>query len=417
MSIQTHKPLVGIRILDFTTAVAGPIATMILADMGAEVIKIEAPNSRHVARGGDRPPVEGAPDHPWNRMATFNELNRSKRSLVLDVARPEGRRLFLRLAAKCDIMFENFSPRVLTNLGIDYPDLVKERSDIILVSMPAFGKSGPYRERISYGPGVDAMSGLSHLTGYPDRGPSKPGFAYCDQNAGLMAAYVALAALRLRRRTGEGQQIEVAMIEGEMQLVGEALIDYAMNGRVQSRIGNRHPTMTPHGVYPCSGDDCWVAIACRNDRDFAAMCMAMGQPHLAADARFANLVTRKQNEDALDEIITDWTRTLDHYCVQQQLQAVGVPAGAALDVVELFEDPHMRARGLFEMTSHPEMGPSAHNRVAWKLSRTPAPVTVPAPLFGQDNDFVLRELLGLSTDEIAGIRTMGIVAEAPTGRH
>ncbi len=407
------KPLEGIRVLDFTTAVAGPIAGFILGDMGAEVIKIEAPNGRHMQAPADRPPIEGAPDRPWNRLGLMNELNRSKLGFVVDVACAEGRDLFRLLAAQCDIVIENFAPRVMANLGIDYPDLAELKPDIILVSMPAFGKSGPYRARVSYGPGIDAMSGLSHLTGYAGGPPSKPGNFYCDQNAGLLAAFAALSALWHKRRTGEGQHVELAMIEGEMQLVSEALMDYSLNGRVQSRMGNRHPTMAPHGVYPCEGEDRWVAIACRDDDDFAELCETIGRPGLAADARYHDVVSRKRNEDALDAEIAAWTRTLGHRRVQELLQDAGVPAGAALDVAEMFDDPQMRARGLFEVVHHPELGDSPHTRVAWKLRGTPAPVTVPAPRFGQDNDYVLRDLLGFGDDDIAALRANGVVADEP----
>ncbi len=252
-------PLAGVRVLELTTAVAGPVAGCTLADLGAEVIKIEAPNARAAAHAAAPPPVEGAPDHPWNRAPFFNDLHRGKRLLNMDLAHPEGRALFLRLVSISDVVLENFSPRVLGNLGIDYPQLCEVRPDIVLVSMPAFGKSGPYATRSSYGPGIDAMSGLSHLTGYPDRGPGKPAQFYCDYSAGLTAALVTMAALRHRRRTGEGQRIELSMLEGEMQLIAPALMDVEMNGRVPSRAGNRDARYAPQGVYRCgAGGDAGI---------------------------------------------------------------------------------------------------------------------------------------------------------------
>lgn len=430
------KPLAGVRVLDFTTAVAGPIAGFVLGDLGAEVIKVEEPAARGGFRG-DMAPRPGAPDHPWNRMSNFNELNRGKLSVAVDVARPEGRDLFLRIAGVCDIVVENFSPRVVGNLGVDYAAVRAVKPDIIYVSMPAFGKSGPYADMRSYGPGVDAMSGLSHLTGYLDGPPLKPGNFYCDQNAGLRCAFAAMAALFHRRRTGEGQYIEGAMLDGELQVIAEAIMDVSLNGREQTRLGNRHPSIAPHGVYPCrakgmaspasaadlprqagSGnprpsDDQWVTIVAADDGQWRALCRAMGRADLIADPRFADPVTRYHHQDELDAIIAAWTAARDKYDVQETLQAAGVSAGAALAVHELFEDPHIRAREGFQYAEHPEAGPFPHTRVAFKLSGTPAPVEVSGPPFGAANDYVLGELLRMSRDEIARLVEQRIIAYEP----
>ncbi len=257
--------MAGVRVIDFTNAVAGPIASFILADLGAEVIKIEAPTSRPKVAAGTAPLLEGSDAPSYNRIMLFNELNHGKRSFAVDVAKPAGRDLFLKLAEQSDVVVQNFAPRVMGNLGIDYAALSSVNPRIVLASMPAFGLSGPLRDRISYGPGIDAMSGLSHLTGYSDGPPIKPGNFFCDQQAGVLTAFAVSSALRHARRTGEGQHIELAMIEGEFQVLGDAYIDFAMNGRERRRVGNEHPAMEPHGMFRCLGEDAWVAIAVEDE--------------------------------------------------------------------------------------------------------------------------------------------------------
>ncbi len=460
------KPLAGIRVLDFTNAVAGPTATSILGDFGADVIKIEGPDTRNPNPPGAAPLRPGAPDEPYNRVIHFNDLNRGKRSLVLDLRRAEGRKLFLELARVSDAVVENFSPRVMANLGLDYPDLCRVRPDIILVSMPAFGKSGPYKDRISYGPGIDAMSGLSHLTGYEDGPPSKPGNFYCDQNAAQLAALSLLAAVRHRRRTGEGQYVECAMIEGELQIVAEALLDVQLNGRVQTRTGNRHPWQAPHGVYatgnrneeigtsvekaegtgrmdvgahgvrPGDVDDSgrgvftrpqlasepggsWIAIAVETDAQFAALCRELGRPELAADPRFADALSRHANQDALDAIVAAWTAGQEKHALQRRLQAAGVPAGAVLNVRELLEDEHVQFRDVFQRLEYPDLArPFPHTRVAFKLrGRHASRIDTPAPRFGGANRAVLGGLLGLADETLAALYAGGITTEVPVEAH
>ncbi|MGE5595807.1 MAG: CaiB/BaiF CoA transferase family protein [Hyphomicrobiales bacterium] len=408
-----RKPLAGVRVIDFTNAVAGPIASFLLGDLGAEVIKVESPSSRPLHAAGTAPLLEGADRAGYDRIMLFNQLNRGKRSLVLDAARPEGRELFLALVANSDIVVQNFSPRVMPNLGLDYESLRKVNPGIILVSMPAFGLDGPYRDRISYGPGVDAMSGLSHLTGYEDGPPMKPGNFFCDQNAGLHAAFAAMAALWHRRETGEGQHVELAMIEGEFQILADAYIDFAMNGRERRRQGNDHPWMAPHGMFPCRGDDAWVAIAVETDAQFAALAQAIGRPELAADPRFATRPARHANRRLLDDPIAQWTRQRTHYEAQSALQAAGVPAAAALDVLELLSDPHVRARDGIEFVETPGVGPAPCLRMALRLSDTPTPAAGPAPCFADANDYVLGELLGLSAARIAELEEAGVTARVP----
>ena len=413
------RPLSGIRVIDFTNAVAGPIASFILADLGAEVIKVEAPTSRPKHAAGIAPLAEGAESPTYNRIMLFNELNHGKRSFVLDVARPEGRELFLDLARHADVVVQNFAPRVMGNLGISYEALAAVNPGVILTSMPAFGLSGPYRDRISYGPGIDAMSGLSHLTGYPDGPPMKPGNFFCDQQAGVLAAFATLAALRHRDATGEGQHVELAMIEGEFQVLADAYMDFAMDGRELMRAGNEHPAFEPHDVYRCAGEDAWVAIAIEREDQWRSLCAVIGRPDLAADGGLQSPAGRRAARSTIGAAITAWTGERTHYQAQSVLQAAGVPAGAALTALELLNDPHVAHRHGFEFVDTPGVGPTPYPRLAFLLSETPVPVSGPAPGFAEANNYVLGGLLGLSAAAIHDLERAGVVAREPaaTGGH
>jgi len=412
---KSRRALSGIRVLEMTVAVAGPVACHILGDMGAEVIKVEEPNARvHTPRTLPSP-RPNSPDHPFNRVPNWVELNRSKRHIALNVATPEGREIFLDIAAKSDVVIENFSPRVMGNLGIDYEDLKKVNPSIIMVSMPAFGKTGPYKARGSYGPGIDAMSGISHLTGYVDRGPGKPANFFCDQNAGLHAAFFTMSALRHRRRTGEGQYIEMSMLEGEVQIAAPAIMEAMINGNDRMRMGNRHEYHAPHGVYPCAGEDEWAAIAVTSDAAWQAFAVIIGQPQLAEDPRFARRAERYENQELADEIISAWTRTHAASDVQSILQRAGVAAGNVVRVNELFADPQVMHRGSFAWVDHEEIGAFPHTRTAWRSHRGNHGVSRPAPLFGEANDYVLRELLGRSEEDVVTLMETGIMASTPIG--
>jgi benzylsuccinate CoA-transferase BbsF subunit len=279
--------------------------------------------------------------------------------------------------------------------------------------MPAFGLDGPYRDRIAYGPGIDAMSGLSHLTGYEDGPPMKPGNFFCDQNAGIHAAFATLAALRHRDRTREGQHVELAMIEGEFQVLADAYMDWTMNGRERMRAGNAHPSMAPHDVFRCQGGDAWVAIAVEDDAQWRALCDVIGAPTLTKDPRFASAPSRVTNRGALREPIERWTSGRSHYEAQRALQAAGVPAAAVLDALELLADPQVRARAGFEYVDVPGVGATPYPRVAFKLNGTPVPISKGAAGFAEDNDYVFRELLSMSPSDIESLESNRITTRVP----
>jgi crotonobetainyl-CoA:carnitine CoA-transferase CaiB-like acyl-CoA transferase len=394
------RPLAGVRVLDLTIVVAGPAGTSLLGNLGAEVIKIEntevytltrSSSSRAAGRGGN-----------------FIDLNRNKLGITLNLNIPAARDVFKRLVAISDVVIDNFSPRVMRNFGLEYEDLAKVNPGIIAVSMPAFGKSGPSRDMTSFGPGIDAMSGLSHLTGYPDSTPLKPGNYYCDYNAGALAAFAIVAALYHKRRTGKGQSIEVAMRDGETQLVGEYVLDYVLNGRVQERAANRHPTMAPHNVYPCEGEDRWLAIAVGTDAEWSALCEIMGRPDLASDIRFATTLARKRNENEIDAIVSAWTRGRERFEAMHRLQGAGVPAGVVTTTEDIAHDPQFLHRRAFQEVPVGEDETIRLQRAAWTADHTTLEIGN-GPRFSEHTRKVLREYLGMTNDEIVGLAQDGAI--------
>lgn len=404
-------PLFGLRVLDLTMAWAGPYTTRLLGDMGAEVIKIEAAGSWDLLRSytGQPPSVERV----WDKAPYFNHLNRNKYGCALDISRPRGRELFLRLVSLSDVVIQNFRAEVMEKLDLPFEALRDANEKIIAVSMPSHGATGPERDYVAYGTNVEQLSGLTHLTGYPDGPPYKTGVSYGDPVAGAAAAGAIALALWDRRRTGRGQHIEVAQRESLIGLIGEQLLAYAMTGREPERRGNGHSSMAPHGCYPCSGEDQWLTIACENDVQFAALCRVMGLPPLAEDERFADVVSRHRNQGELNEIVAAWTASQDRWQAAESLQSAGVPAMPVLSVPDLFADPHLRTRGFFEPVSHSVAGVWEIEAPHWRMSESPAHVRLPAPAFAEHNDYVFRGLLGLSDEEIEALRAEGVTSETP----
>jgi len=407
----TGRPLEGIRIADLTAVWAGPYATRLLADMGAEVIKIESPNNPDLLRAlGLLPP--GTED-AWNKSAYFNHNNRNKLGCALDLAHPRGKELFLQLVAKCDVVMENYRAEVLDKLGLGYEVLRAARPDVILVSMPGHGKDGPERDYVAYGTNVEQLAGLASLSGYLDGPPQKTGISFGDPVAGTAAAGAVVLALLARRRTGNGQYIELAQRETLTGLIGEHVLGYQVTGEVPERIGNRHPAWAPHGCYPSSGDDAWITIACRNDADFAALCRVMERPDLASDARFALASDRHRNQDALDAEVAAWTRTLDRFDAFRRLAAAGVPACPVLGYRDLYDNEQLRNRGFFEQVTHAQAGSWDMEAPVYRFANRPTSIRRNAPMFGEHNAYVFSQLLGLSDDEIHALEKEGVTASVP----
>jgi crotonobetainyl-CoA:carnitine CoA-transferase CaiB-like acyl-CoA transferase len=403
-------PLAGIRVLDLTTVWAGPYATRLLGDMGAEVLKLEGPSLWDALRD-----IHNLPDDPaaYDKCAFFNHLNRNKFGFVLDLATAEGRDLCLRLVRTCDAVIENYRPDVMGKLGLDYDDLRAVKPDIILISMPGHGKDGPEADQGAYGTNVEQVAGLASLQGYPDRGVHRSGVAYGDPISGVFAAAALVVALFQRRETGRGQYVEVAEREALTAMIGEQVLAYQLTGVVPGPRGNGDTSMAPHGVYRCAGEDDWLALAVENDAQFAALCGAIGRPELARDPRFADVVSRYRHRDELDAPIGAWSALLLSSEAAALLAAAGVPAAPVVVPGALLDNPHLSARGLFELVAHRRAGVWPVDGPVWRLSRTPASIRLPAPSFGEHNRYVFGDLLGLSDDQAADLAKAGVTSDAP----
>ena len=403
---MSRPPLDGIRVVDFCWAWAGPYGALQLAHLGADVIRIES--AKRLCPSRLIPPW---PDNESgvNRAGYFNQYNQGKRSLTLDLKAPEAIAIAKTLVSKSDIVMNNFASGVMEKLGVGYDVLRHIKPDIIMVSLPGYGTSGPEKDFVSYGPPQVAQSGLSALTGYVGGPPMMAGFSYGDPNGGVHATFAVMSALLHREKTGQGQYIDLSQWEAAIMLLPEAVMDYSMNGTQPERMGNRDPHMAPHGVFRSKGDDRWVSLSVRDETEWQRLCEVMGQPELGSDARFTTLTARKENEAALEEIVTAWTQEISAAEATQNLQQVGIPAYPSLDAIDMVNSPHVGARDYFVELEHPEVGTRRHMGIPWTMSRTPCEVRRPAPCLGQDTDAVLAEIVGLSQDEIATLREKDIL--------
>ena len=306
-------------------------------------------------------------------------------------------------------MVENYATGVMERLGLGYEDLKQLNSGIIMASISGYGHTGPQKNYMGYGPAIVPLTGLSSVTGYPGGGPAEVGISYGDPNGGLNAAVAVAAAVVARKRTGQGQYIDVSLWESMAVLVFEGWMDYAMNKHQPERIGNRDPLMAPHNCFRCAGEDEWVTIACGTDTEWQALCQAIGKPELVTDARFQTAKDRKANEDALEELLTTWTQDRDKWDVTTTLQAARVAAFPSMNSKDLADDPHLNARGFFSRLEHAEVGVRTHTGMPWRLSNAPNGVQAPAPLIGTDTNYVMQDLLGYSAEEIAKLKEAEIL--------
>ncbi|HZQ36245.1 MAG TPA: CoA transferase [Dehalococcoidia bacterium] len=412
-------PLDGVRCVVLTQAWAGTFATELLGLLGADVIQIEALSRPDSWRGGYGGSIRTAlrqistAVHPWNCSALYNSVNLNKRALTLDLSRPEGIETFRQLVLTADVVAENFTPRVMGNLGIDYAALTKLRPDIIVLSLSAYGATGPYANIPGIGGTIEPMSGMSSLLGYPGGPPLNSGQMYPDPVAGYFGAAAVLLALHHRERTGEGQYIDLSMQETSMTFIADALLEYAANGRVRPRMGNRHPTIAPHGVYPCR-DGRWIAISVSTDREFGGLVAASTTFEWLDDPRFATVEARKQHEDELDARIAEWTREQDAFWLEWRLAYdFGVPAAVVRTALETLELEQLRQRGLLVEVTHPEAGTHLQAAAPWRLSRTPGGVRRYAPCLGEHGREVLTTLLGRSEEAYDRLEALGVAGTEP----
>lgn len=401
-------PLSGIRIADFTWVGAGSYTTKMLADHGADVIKIES--SAKVDGIRLSPPfkdgVKGV-----NRSGYFADRNTSKRSITINLKTAEGRGLARQIVAASDVVANNFTPGTMAKFGLGYEDVREINPRAVYLAMSMSGDSGPERDFLGYGLTIGALVGIHHLSGLPGREPAGTGTNYPDHIPNpCHSAFAVLAALRHARRTGRGQYLDIAQTEPTIAVLGPAFLEATVNGRDPQPLGNAHPRYAPHGVYRCAGDDRWIAISVTDDRQWPALRSVLGLPGGSCPDGWAAEAARHRDREALDELVAVATADQDAHDLFARLQAAGVPAGVVQDAADVVErDPHLRDRGHWVRLEHPEMGETLYNAPPFHLTGTPATLTRPAPLLGQHTQEICREVLGLDDDEIARLEAAGVL--------
>ena len=397
-------PLEGINVLEFAWVVAAPWGTRYLSDYGATVIKVDSTTRVDTARtiGPFKDHVPGP-----ERSAAYATVNAGKLGLTLNLQSPKGKELALKLAEWADVVVESFAPGSMARFGLDYDSLKRVNPDIIMLSSCLNGQDGPHSGLAGFGTMGLHLAGFSELAGWPDRPPAGPAGAYTDYIAPKFTAAAILAALDRRDRTGEGAYIDLSQAEASQQFLAPALLDYFVNGNVATRRGNASPDHAPHGVYPVAGEDRWIAIAVLDDAQWQGLCRAMGRSDWANDAGLASVQGRLARHDELDSGIAGWTGSREPDDVEQALQAEGVPAHRVSASADLWSDPQIEARHHFVSVEHPELGtvPVENSRMAF--SATPATVARPGPTFGQENEYVVKELLGIGDEEFVELLTSG----------
>jgi len=388
----------GIRILDFSRVLAGPYATRVLADFGAEVIKVQ---SQKTATGTD-----------LNTGRYFSTWNRNKRSITLDMSYPEARALALKLVAISDVVVENFSPRVMANWRLDYSALKNANPELIMVSISAMGQTGPWRDFVAYGSTVQALGGLTYLTAYDENEPVGPGYAYADTIAGLYGAFAVLAALEFREKTGRGQHIDLSEYEAVCTLIGPALLDAFVNNTEILPGGNRpdYGMAAPHGCYRCLGEDNWCVIAVFTETDWRALTKVLSNPGWVKAERFSTLSKRKDHSEELDERLDKWTSKRTAEEVVALLQAAGVPAGNVQNAEDLANDPQLLERDWFVKLQHPTLGENVSDGSPIRLSQSSTLDWKSSPQLGEDNRYVYTELIGLTDQEFSSYVEKGVIA-------
>ena len=400
-------PMEGIRIADFTWWLAGTNATRILANHGAEVIKIES--KAHLDTTRNINPT--TPAKPGTGVSSgFNVLNPSKLAISLNLKHPKGLELVKRLIAVSDIVSDNMSGGAMERAGLGYKELVKIKPDIIVINMPVMGPGGPHSHWTAQGDQITAAAGLWHMTGYPDQLGVGPGSVLTDwSGVPYHAATALLAALHHRNKTGKGQHIILSQYETAINSLGTAILDYTVNGRVQTRTGNRSPYGAPHGVYRCQGEDRWCAIAVFTDEEWQGLCRAMDEPEWTRDTRFATVLGRMGSVDELDRLVEGWTSERTPEDVMKRLQTQGVAAAVVQNGRDLLEnDPQLKARDHFVSLKYPEGGEMFVGADSFRLSETPGRPRMHAPIWGEHNEYVFCEVLQLSEEEYAEYERDGV---------
>ena len=415
--MTSKGPLHGLRVLEMGQLIAIPSAMKMLADMGAQVIRMESIHRLESYRNASlyENNSEGA---FWNRGANFYEQNRNKLGLTLDLSKPEGLSILKELIKVSDIFAENFTPRVMKSFGIEYEDLVKIKPDLIMVSSTGYGFDGPWANFGATGPATESASGMAIMTGYHNDMPIMPEIPYIDYTAAEHTVFAIMSALIHRMSTGEGQFIDISQTETASATVPEALLDFIVNGRVEPRHGNDDPVMAPHGCFRCKGQDKWITIAVQNDHEWKTLCEILNIEEAQAKSKdYSSTLDRWTNRNELHKLIDNHTKDWDNHKLTHLLQSNGVAAGSVMESPDLLFDKHLQDRGFYEVVEHhPSTGmpPLPYASRPWKFSETPAVTPKAAPIMGENNEFILKELLGKTDEEFDELVVTQIIGNEPT---
>ncbi len=409
---EDSLPLSGLRVLEVTANWAGPICGRHLADLGAEVIKVELatkPATRALAWVADD--LEWP--HHFNRSGYFNKLNRNKRAICLDLSTGEGRSAFLALTAKSDIVVENNSARAMGNLGLSYEDLRKVNEEIIMCSMSGYGATGPERDFSAYGSNIETASGIASLLGYGPDDFYGTGSFYADPVTGNHGSVAVLAALHARSQGGGGQWIDMSLLEAVTPFFAQPFLQYTVARDIRTPSGNRSEDAAPQGSYRTAGDDCWLAVTICSAADWESLCEVIGKNDLVEKPDLQSLTGRQALHDEIDEAISSWSAELDHNVAADLLQSAGLAAAPIMKNWEVLTDNHLNSRSFFLQISHPEAGTHLWPGFPWKLEKTPGEVRLPAPMFGQHNLEVLDGLAGLDVATVDALYREGVTSDEP----
>ena len=396
----------GIKVADFSWVIVGPRSTQYLAEHGATVVRIESVSHPETLRTGG-PYVDFQVG--INRTGFYGRYNTNKYGASLNLGHTKGIEIAKRFVEWADIVAESFVPGRMKAWGLDYEELVKIKPDLIMLSACNQGQSGPQASQPGYGVQLASLSGFTHMTGWSDRAPAGLYGAYTDFVSPHFIAAVLVAALDFRRRTGKGQYIDCSQLECGVQFLSPAILDYTVNGRVWERNGNRCPDAAPHNAYRCQGEDRWCAIAVFSDDEWQSFCHAIGNPPWCKEKRFSNLTLRKENEEALDELVESWTLEQSVEEVVRILQEAGIAAGIVSKCEDFYKDPQLKHRNLFQELPHAEMGTQTWEGPPFIFSKTPAMLHKAAPCLGEDNYYVYTQLLGMDDEEFAELVSQGIL--------
>ncbi len=402
-----EPPLGDLRVVEFAVFAAGPVVGKHLANYGAEVIRVESRANPDGFRTHYPPFANNRPG--LDRSACFAVFNDGKLGVTLNLKSPEGVDLARRLVARADVVVENFTPGTVERLGLGYGALRLLKPDLVMLSSCNMGRTGPYAHHPGFGSMLSSLGGFTHLTGYAGETPLLNYGPYIDFIGAGFGVIAVMAALDHRRRTGEGQHIDLSQYESGLQFVASALLDYSANGRVADREGNRSGHMVPQGAFPCRGDDAWCTISVRHDADWVALQRALGDAPWAADTRFATLLGRKAHEGELEARLAEWTRDRTPRQVMETLQAAGVPAAAVNTMADLYSDPQLAFRRYWRELPHAELGAFHYEAGGFTLADTPAAPCLPSPCLGEHNRYVFCDLLGLSDREFEAFQERQVI--------